>query len=154
MGKSSVRNFLRSGLMYTKLRYRAFNNSYLKALQLRQRLRSDLDAIFRSSHPQDLNDVTDAPSRGVDVYLHLTAIQTAPILDSTSSSSQDARGYAQDLLTVPASLGGLPCISLPIGLGPDGWPVGASLTGQWGSESVLMDIAKIGMSSYTGPSVE
>jgi aspartyl-tRNA(Asn)/glutamyl-tRNA(Gln) amidotransferase subunit A len=134
--------------MYPKLRYRAFNNSYLKALQLRQRLRSDLDAIFRSSHPQDLDDVTDAPSRGVDLYLHLTAIQTAPVLDSTSLSSQDARGYAQDLLTVPASLGGLPCISLPVGLGPDGWPVGASLTGQWGSESVLMDIAKIGVVNY------
>lgn len=128
--------------------YRAFNNSYLKALQLRQRLRSDLNAIFRSSHPLDLDDTNEPPARGVDVYLHLTAIQTAPTLESTSSNSQDARGYAQDLLTVPASLGGLPCVSLPVGLGADGWPVGASLTGQWGSEAILMDIAKIGLSGY------
>lgn len=82
------------------------------------------------------------------MYLHLTAIQTAPVLDSPNSTSQDARGYAQDLLTVPASLGGLPCVSLPVGVGKDGWPIGASLTGQWGSEGVLMDIAKVGMSGY------
>jgi aspartyl-tRNA(Asn)/glutamyl-tRNA(Gln) amidotransferase subunit A len=113
-----------------------------------------LDAVFRSSHPLDLEDNIEAPARGVDVYLHLTAIQTAPVLEPTNSNSQDARGYAQDLLTVPASLGGLPCVSLPVGLDNDGWPVGASLTGQWGSESILMDIAKIGMSGYKRSSVE
>lgn len=43
----------------------------------------------------------------------------------------------QDLLTVPASLAGLPAMSVPARKGDDGWPVGVSVVGQWGMEEVL-----------------
>ena len=33
-------------------------------------------------------------------------------------------------------------MSVPAGLGPDGWPVGVSLTGQWGSEELLFWLGK------------
>lgn len=127
----------------------AFNNSYLKALQLRQRLRSDFDNVFRAEHPLREAEHITSTTRGVDCLLHLTAIQTAPKLHLTSGdTSSDARGYAQDLLTVPASLGGLPSVSIPAGTAEDGWPVGLSLTGQWGSESVLLDVGRLGIESF------
>jgi aspartyl-tRNA(Asn)/glutamyl-tRNA(Gln) amidotransferase subunit A len=127
----------------------AFDNSYLKALQLRQRLRSDFNKVLRAEHPLREAEHTTSPTRGVDCLLHLTAIQTAPKLDlATEDISSDARGYAQDLLTVPASLGGLPSVSIPSGIAKDGWPVGLSLTGQWGSESVLFDIGRLGIESF------
>jgi aspartyl-tRNA(Asn)/glutamyl-tRNA(Gln) amidotransferase subunit A len=127
----------------------AFNNSYLKALQLRHRLRNDFNAVFRSTHPLSRLDregsKNETPPHGVDFLLHLTTIQTAPRLDSLDTKSD---GYAQDLLTVPASLAGLPCISIPGGLGDDGWPVGISLTGQWGSENGLLEVGKLGIESF------
>lgn len=126
----------------------AFNNSYLKALLLRHRLRGDYQAVLRSSHPLH-EEQTMPDTRGVDIILHLTAIQTAPILP-TEKTPQTTPEYAQDLLTVPASLAGLPCLSVPYGTsGADGWPVGISLTGQWGMEGLLMDVARVGVESFT-----
>lgn len=54
---------------------------------------------------------------------------------------------------MPASLAGLPCLSVPYGESEaDGWPVGVSLTGQWGMEGLLLDVAKVGVESFTeGP---
>lgn len=45
--------------------------------------------------------------------------------------------YLQDLLTVPASLAGLPAMSVPAGRYTDGWPIGVSVVGQWGMEEVV-----------------
>lgn len=105
--------------------------------------------MFRAEHPLREAEHTTSATRGVDCLLHLTAIQTAPKLNSIAGdTSSDARGYAQDLLTVPASLGGLPSVSIPAGTAEDGWPVGLSLTGQWGSESVLLDVGRLGIESF------
>jgi aspartyl-tRNA(Asn)/glutamyl-tRNA(Gln) amidotransferase subunit A len=134
----------------------AFNNSYLKALQLRHNLRKDYQAVFRSPHPLT-SDAATLMERGVDVILHPTAIQTAPLLppvDNTLSRPPSAlktgtSEYAQDILTVPASLAGLPAVSVPYGVGKaDGWPVGVSLTGQWGMEALMLDITRVGVESY------
>ena len=47
------------------------------------------------------------------------------------------------MLTVPASLAGLPAMSVPMGLGEDGWPVGVSLVGQWGHEKTILNLGKV-----------
>jgi aspartyl-tRNA(Asn)/glutamyl-tRNA(Gln) amidotransferase subunit A len=46
--------------------------------------------------------------------------------------------YRSDLLTVPASLAGLPSVSLPIGLDPAGLPLGLQLVGPPNSELDLL----------------
>ena len=55
----------------------------------------------------------------------------------------DLSAYVQDVLTVPASLAGLPAMSVPAGSGEDGWPVGASVVGQWGCDDVVLKVGKI-----------
>ena len=113
-----------------------FNNTYLKALHLRRLLREEFSQTFRSPHP--MSRTTTAPPDGVDFLLHPTSTQIAPLLSATQDGSAE---YMQDLLTVPASLAGLPSMSVPGGT-RDGMPVGVSLTGQWGSEEVLFSAGK------------
>lgn len=51
--------------------------------------------------------------------------------------------YLQDVMTVPASLAGLPALSVPAGLGVDGWPVGLSIVGQWGMDELVLRVGRV-----------
>ena len=78
------------------------------------------------------------------VLIHPSAIRTAPLLDEDNTGSEsNLDSYLQDVLTVPASLAGLPALSVPVGLGEDGWPVGVSLVGQWGHEKTVLNLGKV-----------
>lgn len=79
------------------------------------------------------------PDEGVDFLLHPTSTQIAPLLSEMTDGRTE---YLQDLLTVPASLAGLPSMSVPSGT-RDGLPVGLSLTGQWGSEELLFQAGEV-----------
>ena len=77
---------------------------------------------------------------GVHIVLHPSAVRTAPHLDE-EQDGVDA--YTQDVLTVPASLAGLPALSVPIavrGGEGDGWPLGVSVVGQWGCERMVLAV--------------
>ena len=49
--------------------------------------------------------------------------------------------YAQDLLTVPASLAGVPALSVPMGRNSDGLSLGLQLVGNYFDESTLLRLA-------------
>ena len=49
--------------------------------------------------------------------------------------------YLEDLFTVPASLSGIPALSIPHGVGESGLPLGIQLMGAEGSERWLYDVA-------------
>ena len=115
-----------------------FQNTYLKALHLRRMLRHEMSALFRITNP--LRPSVPPFEHGVDVLLHPTAIRTAPVLGSTTTKGDNE--YLQDLLTVPASLAGLPAMSVSACRGSDGWPVGMSITSQWGMEDILFWVGK------------
>ena len=80
-------------------------------------------------------------STGIDVILHPSSIRTAPPLSDARSEGLDT--YVQDVLTVPASLAGLPALSVPAGLGSDGWPMGVSVVGQWGCEELVLRVGEV-----------
>ncbi|KAJ7065373.1 amidase signature enzyme [Mycena amicta] len=115
----------------------AFDNYFLKAQRVRQLIRDDFNRVFRApdilSSPPPINTNTN----GVDVLIHPSAMRTAPPLhDLETAGSLEA--YVQDVLTVPASLAGLPALSVPLRRKDNEWPVGVSVVGQWGcDESVL-----------------
>ncbi|WVQ76674.1 hypothetical protein IAR50_006348 [Cryptococcus sp. DSM 104548] len=115
-----------------------FNNTYLKALYLRRLLRQEYQRTFRIAHP--LAEPYVPNSDGVDLILHPTAIRTAPLLDQKSRKGESV--YLQDLITVPPSLAGLPAMSVPAGKAEDGWPVGMSVTGQWGMEGLVFGLGR------------
>jgi aspartyl-tRNA(Asn)/glutamyl-tRNA(Gln) amidotransferase subunit A len=86
-----------------------------------------------------------AQSAGVDVIIHPTAISPAPELDATktNSSKDNANEYMQDILTTPASLAGIPSLSIPAIRATDGWPVGLSVVGQWGTDDLVLRIGEL-----------
>lgn len=59
--------------------------------------------------------------------------------DDERAAQNTIQEYVQDLLTVPASLAGLPALNVP-GSRIDGWPVGMSLVTQYGMEEVLFGV--------------
>ena len=56
-------------------------------------------------------------------------------------SDDPVRDYLADIFTLPASLAGLPGLSMPVGLGAGGRPVGMQLIGRVFDEARLLNIA-------------
>ena len=128
----------------------AFDNYFLKAQKLRNRIRHDFDSVFSMQNvlrPSSDNQTTRLED-GVDVLVHPSAIRTAPTLAEVTSASDAADdssldSYLQDILTVPASLAGIPALSVPAGYGEDGWPLGITIAGQWGSDKYILRTGQI-----------
>ncbi len=56
-------------------------------------------------------------------------------------SHDPVKMYQSDLLTAPASLAGLPALSVPAGADPSGLPIGVQLMGPMRSDSLLLALA-------------
>jgi aspartyl-tRNA(Asn)/glutamyl-tRNA(Gln) amidotransferase subunit A len=96
--------------------------------------------ILRDNLQGHKEAISSAEESRVNFLLHPSAIRTAPKLDNMNADDT-LDSYVQDILTVPASLAGLPAISIRAGYGGDGWPLGISLVGQWGSDTHLLAAA-------------
>ncbi|GAA6033775.1 hypothetical protein JCM8097_004428 [Rhodosporidiobolus ruineniae] len=135
----------------------AFDNYYLQAQRIRLMLQNELEALFRVPSPLRPSSSSSSTPRtnddGVDFLVHPSALSTAPLLSSYTSSPSSptapkagTAAYTQDLLSLPSSLAGLPALSLPAGRSPlgeggDGWPVGMTLVGQWGADRAVVGVA-------------
>lgn len=123
----------------------AFDNYFLQAQRVRNSVRKDFDRVFRANNV--LSSTPTPNEHGVDVLLHPSAIRTAPPLPSASDTrtepETDLSTYVQDVLTVPASLAGLPALSVPACKGEDGWPVGVSVVGQWGNDELVLRVGAV-----------
>ena len=115
----------------------AFDNYFLHAQAVRQLIRSDFDAVFRG--PNVLRTSTSSDTDGVDVLIYPSTINTARPLGQVASDPLSE--YAQDVLNVPASLAGIPAISVSAGRSADGWPVGVQVAGQWGCDLTVLQVA-------------
>lgn len=95
---------------------------YVKAQQIRRLIAQDFQTAFADC------DVIAAP----------VAPSTAWKLGE--KSNDPVANYLADIFTLPASLAGLPCMSLPVGL-CDGLPVGMQLIGNYLQEAQLLQVA-------------
>jgi len=70
-------------------------------------------------------------------------LPTAPTAAFAPGERRDdpLRMYRSDVLTVPASLAGLPAVSVPTGLDPDGLPLSLQIIGRYDGESDLLRLA-------------
>ncbi|KAF7309444.1 Glutamyl-tRNA(Gln) amidotransferase subunit A, mitochondrial [Mycena indigotica] len=120
----------------------AFDNYFLQAQRVRQLIKDDFNRIFRIPDVLGYSETTELLTNndeGVDVLIHPSAMRTAPRLDDIpTAESLDA--YVQDVLTVPASLAGLPALSVPLQRDSDEWPVGVSVVGQWGTDETVLRV--------------
>ncbi|OTA61462.1 amidase signature enzyme [Hypoxylon sp. EC38] len=109
----------------------AMNNYFIQAQKVRRLVKRDFDRVFKLSNPLedqqpfDLSDMEDTvqlenklgPAQ-VDFLLCPTAPTTPPLLkDVMKQTPLDS--YMNDVLTVPASLAGLPAISVPMDIPVD-----------------------------------
>lgn len=102
---------------------------YNRALRVRSLIRSDFDAVF---DPQG--------KYRLDALLTPTTPTTAFPMGAVYGNSVLMQ-YA-DQLTVPANHAGIPGLSLPGGLDPDGLPVGIQVLGPDFSEAALFKIGR------------
>jgi len=69
-------------------------------------------------------------------------VAPTPAFKLGENTSDPVKMYLADIMTVPASLAGLPAISVPAGFSQAGLPIGVQLIGARTSDSLLMAIAK------------
>jgi len=98
---------------------------YLKAQRVRTRIAEDFRKAFES----------------VDVLLTPTAPSEAFV--PGSKSNDPIAMYLNDVFTVPASLAGLPAISVPAGLAANGLPLGLQIVAKPFDEQTLFRTAQV-----------
>ena len=96
---------------------------YLQAQKIRRMIANDFQAAFAQC------DVIAGP--------------VAPTTPWKLGDKADdpVANYLADIFTLPASLAGLPCMSIPVGLGDTGMPVGMQLIGNYLQEAQLLNVA-------------
>ena len=96
---------------------------YLQAQKIRRMIAEDFQAAFAQC----------------DVIAGPVAPTTAWKLGD--KADDPVANYLADIFTLPASLAGLPCMSIPVGLGCMGMPVGMQLIGNYLQEAQLLNVA-------------
>jgi aspartyl-tRNA(Asn)/glutamyl-tRNA(Gln) amidotransferase subunit A len=96
---------------------------YLKAQQIRRLIAQDFQDAFTQC------DVIAGPAAPTTAW------------KIGEKSDDPVANYLADIFTLPASLAGLPGMSVPAGLGGDGLPVGLQLIGNYFKEAELLQTA-------------
>lgn len=115
-----------------------FDNYYLQAQRVRQLVVNDFNRIFNLAHPLI---PSQRGNNGVDYLLTPVAPTVAPLLVDVEKMTS-AQAHAGDVFTVPASLAGLPALSVPFGGDETGLPIGIQLIGQYGDDQGLLELAR------------
>ncbi|KAJ3939467.1 Trimeric GatFAB AmidoTransferase(AdT) complex subunit [Colletotrichum fioriniae] len=139
----------------------AMDNYFIQAQRVRKLVQRDFDRVFRLENPLydeqqfDLSDMKDevelqdklGPSQ-VDFLLCPTAPTFAPRIEDIKRQTP-VQVYMNDVFTVPASLAGLPAISIPTKIKAEDGEVdgsrnvaGLQLIGQYWDDKRLLSVAK------------
>ncbi|KAK4693170.1 hypothetical protein P7C71_g4180, partial [Lecanoromycetidae sp. Uapishka_2] len=121
----------------------AIDNYFIKAQKVRRLVQEDFNNVFSLPHPllRPTKSVKSAdPTTQVDVILTPTAQSLPPKLASIENHLES---YSADVLTVPASLAGLPAISVPVRSSNSTVSVGLQVLAQYGDDDLALDFAKI-----------
>jgi aspartyl-tRNA(Asn)/glutamyl-tRNA(Gln) amidotransferase subunit A len=101
-----------------------FDAYYLQAQKARTLLTNEFNSLFEKY------DALIGP------------VSPTPAFKLGENTSDPVKMYLADIMTVPASLAGLPAISVPAGKSQAGLPIGVQLIGARKSDSLLMALAK------------
>ena len=129
----------------------AIDNYFIQAQKVRRLVQQDFDRVFAQANPLLDHHVARPVDEGVDVVLTPTAPTLPPTVEDVKKQSP-VESYMNDVFTVPASLAGLPAISLPLqlsdserkGMGKqDVTSVGMQLIGQFGQDEMVLEVAQM-----------
>ena len=101
-----------------------FDAYYLQAQKARTLLINEFNKLF-ADYDVLIGPTTPTPAFGLG-----------------ENTSDPIKMYLADIMTVPASLAGLPAISVPAGKSAAGLPIGVQLVGQRRSDATLLALAK------------
>ena len=93
---------------------------YAKAQAVRTMIQRDFDAVFQ------------------EVDLLVSPVMPTPAFRLGERLEDPLQMYLSDIYTIPASLAGLPAISVPCGLSAKGLPIGLQLMGRPFEENILL----------------
>ncbi|CAO3696735.1 unnamed protein product [Umbelopsis ramanniana] len=131
-----------------------YEDHFLPAQKIRRLVQIDFNNVFCMPNPLLDDAVADLKNTSkVHAIITPGAISTAPLIskcipevdDPTQHTNvKSVDGFIDDVMTVPASLAGIPAITVPAGKSTvDGWPVGLQLLAQYGDEKTLLHVAKL-----------
>lgn len=134
----------------------AIDNYFKKAQKVRRLVQRDFNDCFALAHPLLGRHKQSGNGAKVDVILTPTAQSLPPKLSALKSRAP-IDSYSADVLTVPASLAGLPALSLPVPIcaqhgGERNAPtsVGVQVIAQFGDDELVMAVAQSIESLYCG----
>ncbi|KAL8707656.1 MAG: hypothetical protein Q9220_007318 [cf. Caloplaca sp. 1 TL-2023] len=127
----------------------AIDNYFIRAQKVRRLVQEDFNHVFAATHP--LLPVTVRPQvkeetpavEVVDVIVTPTALTYAPLISELEERNKKdpARQFYEDLYTVPASLAGLPAVSVPApGVEEGGEKCGIQIMGQFGDDELVLRV--------------
>lgn len=127
----------------------AIDNYFIKAQKVRRLVQKDFDDAF--VQPNWLRydgDISQLAKRDkVDVMIAPCSLSTAPLLEDVKNESSPLDSYVNDVLTVPASLAGIPAISVPFSVKIEGGDemstVGIQVMAQYGDEDTMFRVAEL-----------
>lgn len=129
----------------------AMDNYFIQAQRVRRLVQQDFNAVFATEHPLAATQNTRLDSEQVDILVCPTAPSSPPRLSDVtrrSNGSSPLDAYVNDVFTVPASLAGLPAISVPVttessqDLGA-GEVSGIQVVGQYGDDELVMKVGEL-----------
>ena len=126
----------------------AMDNYFKKAQKVRRLVQRDFNNAFALSHPLLKRQDESGHEPKVDVILTPTAQSLPPTLSSLKHRPP-INSFGDDILTVPASLAGIPALSLPVPIprqerGYQNAPssVGIQVIAQYGDEEMVFLMAR------------
>lgn len=130
------------------------DNYFIQAQRVRRLVQQDFNTVFAAGHPLAAvrePETTRTDAADVDVIVCPTAPSPPPRLADVSlgSASSPLDAYVNDVFTVPASLAGLPAVSVPVIVSeseqnPDADELaGIQVIGQYGDDELVMKVGEL-----------
>ncbi|ORX53114.1 amidase signature enzyme [Hesseltinella vesiculosa] len=119
-----------------------YESHFLPAQLARRQIAGDFDRVFLMDNVTAVAPVAKADEQ-VHVLLTPCSISTAPLASECQAKDQSVvDAYVNDVMTVPASLAGLPALAFPAGCSEEnGFPIGLQLIGQYGFDRLVLHLA-------------
>ena len=134
----------------------AVDNYFIQAQRIRRLVQCDFDAVFKAEQPLSRHADRDFRSEmgqgDVDILVFPTVPFSPPQLSSlvnADSKTSPLDAYMNDVFTVPASLAGLPAISVPVTVPSDGqgfddeYLTGIQIVGQYGDDELVLKVGEL-----------